>query len=87
MKLLDKQSITTLKNIDRKREVEEGAKLAKKIDILRETASKEEANLSKFRDQSLRLIKEEIDKLIDEKLTLRQQIEKLKEEKQLLINL
>src|SRR5258708_2263052 len=61
MKLLDKKTVDTLKAVERKKEVDEGAKLAKRVDNLRELSAKEEANLTKFRDESLKKIREEIE--------------------------
>lgn len=88
MKLLEKQTIVTLKGNERKKEIEEGAKLAKKVDLLRETASKEEARLAKFRTESLAKLKEDIDKLVVERDGLRGQIKTLEENRiQLLVPL
>lgn len=67
MKLLDKQTIVSLKGKERKQEIDEALKLAKKIDLLRETSAKEEVNLQKFRLASLNKVREEIDRLIEEK--------------------
>ena len=67
MKLLDKQTIVTLKGTERKREVDEAVKLAKKVDYLRQTAAQEEANLAKFRHESIQKVKDEIASLIEEK--------------------
>lgn len=66
-KLLNKNEITALKSDERKREIEEGAKLARKVDTLRELSSKEEVNLKKFRDESLKTIKNDIDVLLAQK--------------------
>ena len=70
MKLLDKQEITRQKSLERKLEVEEGIKLAKRVDTLRELSSKEQTSLSKFRDESLAQIRKEIDSLITERNNL-----------------
>lgn len=63
MKLLKKPELTSLKAQERKIEIDEGAKLAKKIDLLRQMSSEEESRLAKFRTESLRVIKEELEKL------------------------
>lgn len=78
MKLLDKVQISNLKVNERRRDVDEGVKLAKKIDLLRETASAEESRLAKFRTETLRLIKEDIDKLIAERDKLKDEVNNLK---------
>lgn len=60
MKLLSKNEVQDLKQQERGVEVREGVKLARKIDVLRETASKEETNLAKFRIETLKIIQAEI---------------------------
>lgn len=49
IRLLSKQEVDKAKAIDRKREVDEGLKLARKVDDLREIVVQEEASLEKFR--------------------------------------
>lgn len=80
-KLLPKQEIVLLKGAERKREIDEGLKLAKKIDLLRQTASEEEANLKKFREESLKVIKEEMSKIITERDGIIIEIVELKQQK------
>lgn len=60
MRLLDKSAINTQKADEQVREAKEGAKLAKKVDALRQLAATEQANLEKFRDASLEVIKEQV---------------------------
>lgn len=60
MKLRDKLEISTLKAKEKQQEIDEGKKLAKAIEVLRETRVKEEANLRKFRDESMKLIVSEV---------------------------
>ena len=67
MRILEKQQINTLKAIEKKREVDEGLKLAHSVDALRETKAKEENNLRQFRDKSLETIKADIDSLLIQK--------------------
>lgn len=78
MKLLDKKTISQQRSNERKMEIDEGIKLAKKIDTLRETASKEEQNLANFRQASLDVIHTEIRTLTDEKHKLIEEIMNLK---------
>lgn len=59
-RLLEKQEIAQKKSNEKRLEIDEGLKLARKVDSLRETAAVEEAKLKKFRDESLRQIKSEI---------------------------
>jgi uncharacterized protein (DUF3084 family) len=86
MKLLDKKTIQVEKASERKKEIDEGVKLAKKIDKLREESSSEEGRLAKFREASLKKIRDDISKLSEEKsslsldiITLTAQRDKLKE--------
>lgn len=84
MKLLSKQEVTIEKSQQLKRDIDEGAKLAKKIDLLRETASSEETRLNKFREESLHRVKLEIQFLLIEKNNLEKEVASLREEKQAL---
>lgn len=84
MKLLDKKTITTQKSAERKLEIDEGAKLARKIDTLRETAAGEESRLAKFRDESLKRIKEEINLLIGQRDSIQEEIDVLELQKKYL---
>lgn len=81
MKLLDKPSISNLKALERKREIDEGAKLAKKIDTLRELSASEQTNLSRFRDETLKKVREEIDSAMGERDALAREVVSLKEER------
>lgn len=67
MKLLDKKTIAVEKSSERKKEVEEGIKLAKSVDSLRETHAKEQINLKKFRDNTLASTKSELDVLLTQR--------------------
>ncbi len=60
LKLLAKSEIAKAKSVDRQREVDEGMKLAKRVDALRETAVQEEASLEKYRSQTIGRIQEEV---------------------------
>lgn len=77
MKLIDKKEIFLQKTSERKKEVEEGIKLAKSVDSLRETHSKEQANLKKFRDETLKAIKVETETLISKKDDLLKEVNSL----------
>lgn len=60
MKLLGKQDIAKLKASEKKRDIDEGLKLAKRVDSLREVHADEEASLEKFRHETLANITAEI---------------------------
>ena len=79
MKLLPKTKIVSLKADERKKEIEEGAKLAKTIDVLRQTKASEETNLRKFREGSFASIKLEIDALLQERDAIQFQVTSLEE--------
>lgn len=77
MRLLSKNEIVVGKAAEKRMEIDEGLKLARKVDALRETALKEEASLNKFRDGSVSNVKEEIALLIDKKAKLEDEIKRL----------
>lgn len=77
MKLLTKNDIQQKKSLERRLEIEEGAKLARKVDTLRETAASEEAKLSAFREQSIQAIHEELEPLQTQRDALRLEVDKL----------
>lgn len=80
MKLLTKQNVSDLKAVERKREIDEGAKLASKVDKLRELSSAEQARLSKFQQDTLSQIKKEIDLEIERKEVLKRENAELEKE-------
>lgn len=75
MKLLDKQDIQKRKATERKSEVDEGMKLARKVDELRRAGAEEESKLSAFRLMSLKAIQAEIDDRIAARDMLSAEIE------------
>lgn len=77
MKLLSKREIDKAKAVDRQREIEQGVKLATRVDTLRETASEEEANLTKVRVASVAQLHAEINPLMDQKEQLISDIREL----------
>lgn len=78
MKLLSKSEIQKSRSTERRMDIEEGAKLARKIDTLRETAAGEETRLSKFREESLKKIRSEIEEKSAEKKSIEDDIERLR---------
>lgn len=81
LKLLKKSEIEKTKVTERQREIEEGMKLAKRVDTLRETASEEEAALHKFRGETLGVIQSEIDAKVLERDTLERENAVMREER------
>lgn len=80
MRLLPKSEINKAKALDRQREIEEGKKLATKVDTLREVAVEEEQNLEQFRVKTVKAITEEINLLTQKRDTLVGDIKKATEE-------
>lgn len=86
MKLLSKLDVTRAKVNERKIDIEEGAKLARKIDTLRETSSREQDNLKKFKDESVKELHkevlskqaeiEELNRIIEVKKKVKEELEK-----------
>ena len=85
MKLLDKKQIDVSKAKDRELEIREGAKLAKKVDIPRETFSKEQTNLTQFRNETLQKVKDEITKVVSQKDEIIKDIAELEEKRKALL--
>lgn len=85
MRLLPKSAVDKAKALDRQREVEEGAKLAKKVDALRELHSEEERGLTDFRSRTIKEIMGEINTLTTEKEALINDISAIKAERKLLL--
>lgn len=81
MRLLTKQQVEKDKSLEKRREIDEGVKLARKVDKLREVSSREESNLKHFRDESIRAVKIEIDSLIVEKEALKEEVVELEEKR------
>lgn len=70
MRLLPKSEIDKSKSLDRQKEIDEGMKLAKRVDSLREIHAQEEASLATFRDKTLKLIQAEIEDKTSERDSL-----------------
>lgn len=80
MKLLTKRELDLAKTKDRKLEIDEGAKLAKRVDVLRETHSQEERNLKQWREQAIPIVRKEIDDLLAQKTSLQSAVTAYREE-------
>lgn len=81
MKLLPKDELAKRKSVDRSKEVEEGLKLSRKVDSLRELKAKEEESLEKFRAETLESIHFQIGEAQKEKEALLSEVIPLREEK------
>ena len=82
MRLLPKSELNQAKNLEKKLEIDQGLALARRIDKLREKSAKEELNDLKYRVESGKILKEEINELIIRRDSLREQVHSL--EKQLI---
>lgn len=80
IKLLSKQEINQKQALQRHAEIEEGRKLAKRVDNLRELAVQEEASLASFRANTLKSINEEIKKATKEHEAILTQVKELRTE-------
>lgn len=60
MKLLDRKEINMAKASERRLEVEEGRKLATRVDSLRELFSKEQGSLAKYRDETVKVVIQDV---------------------------
>jgi hypothetical protein len=85
IRLLKKSEIEKLKSSEKQKDFQEGIKLAKQVDTLRELAVEEEKNLEKFRTNNVALIQKDINSKIAERDNLDRDIARKREEwKQLL---
>lgn len=81
MRLLDKNEVNRRKNLEKRVEIDEGLKLARKVDSLRKTSLEEESKLGKFRDSTTKIVQKEIDGLIDRRNILADEVEILETKK------
>lgn len=77
MRLLSRIEINTQKSREREQEVQEGMKLAKRVDSLREIQAQEEASLTKFRIKTLAKIHEETKEKAARLQEITQEVQKL----------
>ena len=82
MRLLPKSEIDTLKAKQRQREIDEGLKLTRRVDSIREAIGEEEANLEKFRRETIASIQSEIEPLADKRDLLKKEVQELKSERE-----
>lgn len=74
MKLLSKPAINSAKALERSLEISEGKKLAESVDKLRCLRSDEEANLKKFREQTMKTVRAEIDAAINKRDAIKTEV-------------
>ncbi len=78
MRLMKKSEVEKLKILERKREQDEGLKLARRVDSLRELAANEESKYTKFRDGMIGEIQKQINEKQAELDALERMIKNLK---------
>lgn len=81
IKLLKKSEVDTAKAQDKQREINEGMKLASRVDSLRKTQAEEEASLEKFRKETVSKINREILSKTEELDILKHEVEILEDRK------
>ncbi len=81
MKLREKSQIDRAKAVETQQEIDRGLKLAKRVDELRITKTKEESDIKNWRDGSLKIIQAQIDTGIAERDALNKQNMALREER------
>lgn len=80
-KLLDKRIISAQVATEKKQLIDTGLKLARSVDVLRETKVEEEGNLERFRIETIARVQADIDLKIHERDSLVNTINLLKENK------
>ncbi len=63
MKLLAKKTIDSQVSSQKKQQIDEGIKLATRVDELRKTKAEEEKNLEEFRLGAIKVVSQEIEEL------------------------
>lgn len=81
LRLLTKSQIATAQSIDKAREIQEGLKISKRVDGIRELKAKEESEFEKFRTETLSSIGREIETLNKTKEAIILEIRDFREEK------
>lgn len=85
IKLLPKSEVAKAQAAEQKRHIDEGVKLARRVDNLREVAAQEEASLERFRRETLAKIHVETAQAKEERDTVRKEVAELKEERKKLM--
>lgn len=81
MRLLKKSEVSIAKAAEKKREIDEGLKLARRIDGLRETWAEEDAAFQKFRSETIAKIHDDITKEQEKLGPLKKEVKELEESK------
>jgi hypothetical protein len=87
MKLQNKKIIQAEATKERKTQIDEGVKIATKVDELRRVHAEEERSLYEFRDKSIETLKKDIGPLLNQKENLIEEIKELQDRKQVLLDI
>lgn len=87
MKLQNKKIIQAEATKERKTQIDEGVKIATKVDELRRVHAEEERSLYEFRDKSIETLKKDIGPLLNQKENLLEEIKELQDRKQVLLDI
>lgn len=74
VRLLSKHEIQRRKSEERRQEIEEGLKVARRVDALRETLASEETSLEQYRSSTLKAIQNDLQETADKKNSLLSEI-------------
>lgn len=85
IQLLQKSEIQKAKVLERQHEIDEGRKLATRVDTLRQLSSVEEKNLREFREKTMLAVKADINAALEEQFSLEKAIKDRKEELKVLM--
>lgn len=85
MRLLSKSDIVRAKSVARKLDIDEGAKLARRIDNLREVAASEEESLTRFRRETIANIHAETSQATQRLNSLKSEVATLEERRKELL--
>lgn len=85
MKLLPKKEIDKAKAENKRQEIDEGKKLIKQIEVIRQTRNDEEQSLERFRRETLISIKAELAPYEEKLNTLKKEVDEAKREREELL--
>lgn len=85
VRLFQKNEIEKLSSIEKRAEIEEGMKLARRIDTLRSTLADEEKKVRLFRENTTQRVVDEINEKILYRDSLQREIAELKDQRRLLM--
>lgn len=85
MKLQDPLSVRVNVNNQKRLDIDNGLKLARKVDNLRETVLEEENRYNLFKEETIKIIQQDINNKIFEKESLQVEIKKLEEQRKSLM--